>query len=80
VPADADAGAHLPLGNVGAHGIEKPHHFMSRNTRKATSRECPHHGEHVAVTNAARLYFDPDLSGSRNRDVACDQLEWTVGA
>ena len=78
VPAHADALARLPVGHVGADRLDGADDFMPRDTG-ILNRVCAHHGEHVAVADAAGVNFEQDVAWTGFGNIALDQLDGTVG-
>jgi hypothetical protein len=79
VPADADTLARLPIGHALADHVDDPDNFVAWHARIGNARECPQFREGIAVTYPARLDLDQDLARSWDRDLAFDQLEWSIG-
>jgi hypothetical protein len=75
VPAYADALAFLPGGDAGADFVDDAGNFVTGNAGILDSGPETFDGEGVAVTDAAGLDFDADLSGGGAGDFALDDLE-----
>src|SRR5579862_7026057 len=75
VPADAGALSLLPSGNTGAHFIDDARHLMSGSAGILNPGPKAFFREAVTVANTTRLHLDPDLSGTRLRNLALDDLE-----
>src|SRR5262249_29058079 len=75
MPAHACALSFLPRGNARADCIDDTGHFVPGNARVLYARHHAFFREHVAVANATRLDLDPDLSGTRLRNLALDDFK-----
>jgi hypothetical protein len=75
VPADANALALLPAGNIGTEFIDDARDFVSRNTGILNSWPSAFFREHVTVADPAGLHFDEHLSRTRLRNFVLDDLE-----
>jgi hypothetical protein len=79
VPSDADALAGLPVGNVGADGIDAAGDFVSGNARILDAGPVAFLYERVAVADAAGFDFNPDLAAGGLGNVSFDEFEITAG-
>jgi hypothetical protein len=79
VPSDADAIADFPIARIFAECLDDSGDFMSRRARIGDARPGAFLGEQVAVTYAARLDFDSNLSARRLEDFFVNDFEWTFG-
>ena len=68
VPADTNALTNRPSGDIGADGINASSYFMTGHARILKPRPETLFDERVAVANAARFDFHPNLSGARFRN------------
>ena len=75
VPSDADAIADFPIARFVADRLDDAGDFMSRRARVGDAGPCALLGKQVAVTYAARLDFDPNLSARRVEDFLVDEFE-----
>jgi hypothetical protein len=75
MPADAGAITRLPLGDVGADGVDATGDFMPGNAREDEAGESTRFHERIAMANATCLYLDAHLSGSGLGDIPLDDLE-----
>ncbi len=79
VPADPGAIAGLPRRHVRAHRVDAPGDLVAWDAGQGETREGAGLYEGIAVTDAARLDLDADLSGAWLGDFALDQLEHAPG-
>jgi hypothetical protein len=79
VPSDADAIADFPIARIFAERLDDAGDFMARRARIGDARPCAFLGEQVAVTYAARLDFNSNLSARRLEDFFIDDFKWTFG-
>src|SRR5262249_5469570 len=75
VPADTDALPQRPLGNTGAHLIDKAHDFVSGSTGILNAGPLAFFREHVAVANPAGLHLDQHLASTGLRNLALDDFK-----
>ncbi len=80
MPARAHALARFPLRNPRAHGIHRPVHFMAGNARVLQPRPKAFLHQGIAVTDAARLDFDPHPAGGGLWDFAFNNFKRPVRA
>jgi hypothetical protein len=79
VPANTDALACFPIRNAVACKIDNSRDFMTRDARIFDTGPQTFLYERVAVTNAARFDFDPNLSRTGLRNFAIDDFEIAAG-
>src|SRR5207245_4559966 len=79
MPAHTDALTFLPFNDVATNRIDPSPDFMTRHTRILKSGPETIFDEHIAVANAARLYFHANFPGARLRDVAFHQFPISAG-
>ena len=79
VPSDADAIADFPIASIFAERLDDAGDFMARRAWIGDARPCALLGEQVAVTYAACVNFDPDLSARRLENFFIDQFEGAFG-
>src|ERR1043166_911003 len=65
VPADADALVSFPVRHVISQGIDAPRNFMSWHTWILQPRPQTVFDQDIAMANAARVHFHPNLSCAR---------------
>ncbi len=75
VPADADALAPLPLRDTGAQFIDDTGDFVPWNARILNAGPRPFLNQRVAVADATGLDLDANVSRTRLRDFALDNLK-----
>lgn len=80
VPTHSHARSRLPLGDLGADGIDHPGNLVARHARIGAPRPSSLFGQRVAVTQAAGLDFDPHLARTRLRNLALNKLQRTLWA
>src|SRR5271163_1616469 len=79
VPSDADAIADFPITHFFAERLDHAGDFMSGRARIGDAGPCALLGEQVAVTYAARLNFDSNMSARGFEDFFIDDFKWTFG-
>jgi hypothetical protein len=79
VPSDSHALAGLPVGNVGAGGVDAPRDFVSGDARILEPRPIAFLYEHIAVADATGFDFNADLLAGGLGDWAFYELEIAAG-
>jgi hypothetical protein len=74
VPADANALAGFPFSDAAPDRVDPSRNFVARDAGILKSGPDAVFDQNIAVTNAARLDFHPNLSNTRLQDVAFHQL------
>ncbi len=80
MPTNAHALARFPLGYARTDGIHGPDDFMAGNARILQPRPMPFFDEGIAMTDAARLHFDPHEPRACLGNFTFNDLERSVGA
>src|SRR5262249_10519267 len=75
VPADANTLPLFPLRNTGTQLVDDPRDFVSWNAGILNSGPSAFLREHVTMANTTGLHLDADLSPTRLRNLALDDLE-----
>jgi hypothetical protein len=78
VPADRDPLAGRPPDDAVADSVEDARDFVARDARVRNAGKRSRDREGVAVADATRFDPYPDRSGAGLRNVALDELEWSV--
>jgi len=79
MPADSDALARLPVGNVSTNGVDAAGNFVSGNAWILDAGPVALFYQGVAVTDAAGFDLNPDLVAGGVWDVSFDEFEVTAG-
>ena len=79
VPADTNFLTRLPVRHAGARFVDHTRDFVPRHTWVHKARPAAFLGEHIAVTDSARLHADPHVPGPGLRDLTLDDLEVRAG-
>ena len=79
VPSDADALAGLPVGDIGADGVDAAGDFVSGNARILDAGPMAFLYQRVAVADAAGFDFDAHLIAGGFGNISFDEFEITAG-
>jgi hypothetical protein len=77
MPSDSHALTWLPIGDIGADGIDTARDFVSRNARIFKAGEMAFLHQRIAVADAASFNFYADLASARIRNISLYDLEIT---
>jgi hypothetical protein len=80
VPADSNALADFPSGDVRADGVDYADDFVTGNARVLNPGHAGLFDYGVAVTDSAGLDFDADAFRGGFWDIAFYNFKWSVGA
>src|SRR5437660_10019779 len=79
VPADTNFLTRLPVRHAGARFVDHTRDFVPRHPWVHKARPAAFLGEHIAVTDSARLHADPHVPGPGLGGLTLDGLQFRAG-